>query len=204
MKQDQKTLNTKKALAASLKKFMKQKPLSKITVSQLISDCNVNRKTFYYHFEDIYDLLKWTLEEEAIEVVKQYDLLVDYQEVITFVMHYVEENQHILNCAYDSLGREGMKRFLYADFIGILSTLIEGIEQQENIHADAEFKQFLCEFYTEALSGILISWFHDSKGRDRDKTIQDILLILRASLPNVLRASQQLCESSSNQSSIFC
>lgn len=204
MKQDQKTLNTKKALAASLKKFMKQKPLSKITVSQLISDCNVNRKTFYYHFEDIYDLLKWTLEEEAIEVVKQYDLLVDYQEVITFVMDYVEENQHILNCAYDSLGRERMKRFLYADFIGILSTLIEGIEQQENIHADAEFKQFLCEFYTEALSGILISWFHDSKGRDRDKTIQDILLILRASLPNVLRASQQLCESSSNQSSIFC
>lgn len=204
MKQDQKTLNTKKALAASLKKFMKQKPLSKITVSQLISDCNVNRKTFYYHFEDIYDLLKWTLEEEAIKVVKQYDLLVDYQEVITFVMDYVEENQHILNCAYDSLGREGMKRFLYADFIGILSTLIEGIEQQENIHADAEFKQFLCEFYTEALSGILISWFHDSKGRDRDKTIQDILLILRASLPNVLRASQQLCESSSNQSSIFC
>ena len=204
MKQDQKTLNTKKALAASLKKFMKQKPLSKITVSQLISDCNVNRKTFYYHFEDIYDLLKWTLEEEAIEVVKQYDLLVDYQEVITFVMDYVEENQHILNCAYDSLGREGTKRFLYADFIGILSTLIEGIEQQENIHADAEFKQFLCEFYTEALSGILISWFHDSKGRDRDKTIQDILLILRASLPNVLRASQQLCESSSNQSSIFC
>ena len=204
MKQDQKTLNTKKALAASLKKFMKQKPLSKITVSQLISDCNVTRKTFYYHFEDIYDLLKWTLEEEAIEVVKQYDLLVDYQEVITFVMDYVEENQHILNCAYDSLGREGMKRFLYADFIGILSTLIEGIEQQENIHADAEFKQFLCEFYTEALSGILISWFHDSKGRDRDKTIQDILLILRASLPNVLRASQQLCESSSNQSSIFC
>ena len=204
MKQDQKTLNTKKALAASLKKFMKQKPLSKITVSQLISDCNVNRKTFYYHFEDIYDLLKWTLEEEAIEVVKQYDLLVDYQEVITFVMDYVEENQHILNCAYDSLGREGMKRFLYADVIGILSTLIEGIEQQENIHADAEFKQFLCEFYTEALSGILISWFHDSKGRDRDKTIQDILLILRASLPNVLRASQQLCESSSNQSSIFC
>ena len=177
---------------------MKQKPLSKITVSQLISDCNVNRKTFYYHFEDIYDLLKWTLEEEAIEVVKQYDLLVDYPEVITFVMDYVEENQHILNCAYDSLGREGMKRFLYADFIGILSTLIEGIEQQEKIHADAEFKQFLCEFYTEALSGILISWFHDPKGRDRDKTIQDILLILSTSLPNVLRASQQLRESNFN------
>ena len=34
---------------------MKQKPFSKITVSELIRECNVNRKTLYYHFEDIYD-----------------------------------------------------------------------------------------------------------------------------------------------------
>ena len=61
MKQDEKSLSTKRALAASLKKLMEKKPLSKITVSEIISDCNVNRKTFYYHFQDIYDLLKWIL-----------------------------------------------------------------------------------------------------------------------------------------------
>ena len=33
---------------------MEKKPLSKITVSEIIADCGVNRKTFYYHFEDIY------------------------------------------------------------------------------------------------------------------------------------------------------
>ena len=46
------------------KKAMEKKTLSKITVSELIAECNVNRKTFYYHFDDIYALLKWTLEEE--------------------------------------------------------------------------------------------------------------------------------------------
>ena len=37
---------------------MEKKPLSNITVSEIIADCGVNRKTFYYHFEDIYALLK--------------------------------------------------------------------------------------------------------------------------------------------------
>lgn len=49
---------------------------------KLVADCNINRKTFYYHFEDIYALLKWMFEEEAIDVVKHFDLLVDYEEAI--------------------------------------------------------------------------------------------------------------------------
>ena len=44
------SLQTKKKLAASLKKFMMSKSLNKITVTDIIKDCGVNRKTFYYHF----------------------------------------------------------------------------------------------------------------------------------------------------------
>lgn len=86
MKHEVTTYNTKKSLAESLKKTMKTKVFSKITVSEIINDCGVNRKTFYYHFEDIYALLKWMFEEEAIEVVKHFDLLVNYEEAIRFVM----------------------------------------------------------------------------------------------------------------------
>ena len=124
MKHEEISLNTKRMLAASLKKFMAKKPFSKITVSELIADCDINRNTFYYHFEDIYALLRWMLETEAIEVVKQFDLITDYEEAINFVMDYVEANDHILNCAYDSIGREEMKRFFYPEFTGIISCLL--------------------------------------------------------------------------------
>ena len=63
MKYEITSFNTKKSLAESLKKAMKSKTLSKITVSEIILDCGVNRKTFYYHFENIYALLKWMLEQ---------------------------------------------------------------------------------------------------------------------------------------------
>ena len=44
---------TKRALAASLKKLLAQKPLSKITIADITEDCGMNRMTFYYHFQDI-------------------------------------------------------------------------------------------------------------------------------------------------------
>lgn len=65
MTHEETSYQTKMMLCASLKKIMKHKPFSKITVSELIKDCDLNRKTFYYHFEDIYRLLKWTLEQET-------------------------------------------------------------------------------------------------------------------------------------------
>ncbi len=42
MKHEVISMNTKKTLAASLKKFMMSKPLSKISVSEIIADCGVN------------------------------------------------------------------------------------------------------------------------------------------------------------------
>ena len=43
---------TKRALEASLKKLLLQKPLNKITINDITEDCGVNRMTFYYHFKN--------------------------------------------------------------------------------------------------------------------------------------------------------
>ena len=49
---------------------MKKKSLSKISISEIVKECQINRKTFYYHFEDIYDLLEWHLEQEVAQIIK--------------------------------------------------------------------------------------------------------------------------------------
>ena len=49
---------TKRALVASLKDLLAEKPLDKITVTDLTEHCGVNRMTFYVHFKDIYDLVE--------------------------------------------------------------------------------------------------------------------------------------------------
>lgn len=60
---------TKRAMEASLKKMLLQKPLDKITISDIAEDCGISRMTFYYHFKDIYDLIEWACAEDAAKAL---------------------------------------------------------------------------------------------------------------------------------------
>lgn len=47
-----------------------KKPLNKITINDIAEDCGINRMTFYYHFQDIYDLVEWACLEDAKRLSK--------------------------------------------------------------------------------------------------------------------------------------
>lgn len=66
------------------------------------------------------------IDEEAIQVVRHFDLLENYEDAIRFGMDYVRKNDYIISCTHDSIGREEMKRFFYMDFIEIVTSVIEG------------------------------------------------------------------------------
>lgn len=188
MKHEVTTLNTKKTLSASLKKCMERKPLSKITVTDIVNECGLNRKTFYYHFQDVPDLLKWTLEQEAVDVVKEFDLLNELEAALRFAVNYIRENSHIINCAYDSMGRDELKRFLNHDFQSIAMELIEQIERKENIHTDPEYKRTICNFYTEGLAGELVNLLKTKDKAHDEKSIRCIAAILRTSLEAAVKS----------------
>ena len=54
---------TKLLLAGALKSRSRTMPLRKITVRELCEDCGLDRRTFYYHFRDIYDLTAWVFNQ---------------------------------------------------------------------------------------------------------------------------------------------
>ena len=188
MKHETTTLMTKKALAASLKKLMEKKLLSKITIKEIIEDCNVNRKTFYYHFQDINHLVKWTFEEEAVEVLKQYDLMIDYKDAISFILSYVEKNKLICNCALDALGRDELKIFFQKDFLNVIGRTVEQLSEGMSVSGD--FKVFLINFYTDALASVLINWIRHKDHSDKEKMIQYISVTLYGTIKQVLERAQ--------------
>ena len=62
---------TKRALAAALKELMREMPFSKISVGNICERCEMNRKSFYYHFRDKYDLVNWIYDTEFITVMQR-------------------------------------------------------------------------------------------------------------------------------------
>ena len=57
--------HTKKLLADSLKSMMTTVSLEKISVEQLTRQCGISRNTFYYHFQDKYQLVSWIFYQEV-------------------------------------------------------------------------------------------------------------------------------------------
>lgn len=188
MNQKEASLKTKRVLAAALKEKMLKKSLSKISVRELVDACDMNRNTFYYHFEDIYALLKWTLEQEAIEVLKSFDLLVNTEDAINFVLDYIAENKYFINCAYDSVGYSELKRFLYTDILEIFIQAIENGTKKLGISVDEKFMRFLADFYTEALAGMILSMLRGITQYKREEIVRNVLLICQVSIPQVLIA----------------
>ena len=52
---------------------MAQKPLTKITVTEIMHACGMARQHFYYHFEDIYAAVRWMFEEEALVLLREHE-----------------------------------------------------------------------------------------------------------------------------------
>ncbi len=178
---------TKKQLANSFEKLAKEMPISKITITEIIKDCNVNRKTFYYHFEDIYSLFKWIHNQGAIDFIKQVDLITNYEEVVLFIIEYLRINKKELKSAFDAFGFSEMKRIFHDDFFIIMKKLIDTVEKNENLNVSEEFKNFVCAFYTEAVAGYVINLIVFNETLDDEKIIEFIRIIFKSSIPEILK-----------------
>lgn len=186
------SLNTKQAFASALKELMKKKPLNKITVKDLTEACALNRKTFYYHFSDIYALLKWMLEEEAINIVNQFDMLTDFRDAALFVLNYIEANEYMLNCVYDSMGRDELKNFLYSDFMPIVQRTVDEYEKELALELDDIYKYFICVFYSEAIVGVMLDWIRKEKKVDKETAVIYMDAVLFSSVPAALKAGEKI------------
>ena len=56
--------DTKRMFACELEAMMERLPLSKVRVADLCARCEVERRVFYYHFKDKYDLVAWMFEQD--------------------------------------------------------------------------------------------------------------------------------------------
>ena len=182
------SLKTKRALAGSLKKLMEQKSLSRITISELCRDCGLNRKTFYYHFDDIQSLLKWMLEQEAENVIKKQDLLTDYQALLSLVIDYVDDNNDILNRMYDTTKQNSITNFFFPELRKAVKDMIEDLEKKTGCAVDEEFREFLGSFYTTSLSSLLIDRLQETCAYTKEELMDYIIFTLRSSLPAILKA----------------
>ena len=145
---------TKRALEASFKKLLLEKPLNKITINDITEDCGVNRMTFYYHFKDIYDLVDWILAEDAAKAMEGRRGFGTWSEAYLDVLRQLQDNKTLVLNVYRSVGREQVEQYLYK----MLDPLLRMFIERENIPVQEEDKQFIIDFYKYGFVGMVLEW----------------------------------------------
>ncbi len=56
---------TRFKLAHAMKELMEQYPVEKISIKQIVEQCDMSRQTYYRHFQDKYDLVNWYFDKLA-------------------------------------------------------------------------------------------------------------------------------------------
>jgi AcrR family transcriptional regulator len=73
-KTDPRVLRTRKLIMDAFIELSEKKEFKEITIKDITTEAMINRATFYYHFEDIYDLLEKVLSEVLLVHHLNYDI----------------------------------------------------------------------------------------------------------------------------------
>ncbi len=175
---------TKRALEASLKNLLLQKPLSKITINDIAEDCGINRMTFYYHFRDIYDLIEWSCEEDASRALagkKTYDT---WQQGLLQIFEAVQDNKPFIMNVYHSVGREQVENYLYRLTYDLLAGVVE--EQAAGMSVREEDKAFLATVYKYMLVGLMLDWIKGDMKADPKLIVDRLALVIHGNIREAL------------------
>ncbi len=145
---------TEQALATAMKKLLSQMPLSKISVKDLTDECHINRKTYYYHFKDKYDLIHWIFLDEFYRRL-DYDEIHTIWDFLEPLSIYFYENKTYYKSVFEYKGQNNFTSF----FREIIEPLLK--EHFENIFAKNEFYGLYADYATAGFVLVFERWLRD-------------------------------------------
>ena len=178
------TNSTKLALEESLKRLLLKKPLDKITINDLTTDCGISRMTFYYHFKDIYDLVEWVCLEDARRALDGKSSYDTWQQGFVQIFQAVQENKPFVMNVYRCVSREQVERYLTPLTDDLLMGVIN--ELSANMVVRDEDKAFIARVYSYAFVGLMLDWIKDDMRGDPEKLVARFALVIHDDLLGAL------------------
>lgn len=179
MKQNQRVRITKMLLKKSLIDLLKTKTIYKITITEICENADINRSTFYNHYNTEFDLLKEIENEYLLTIEKYYKSYNDKSKVIKILLEYVHKNLDVFRLFLeDTPGNEFFERLIKIGF----ETLSYDKELTE---ANKEYNQeYLYNFILFGVLEIVKIWI-SKEPRESIEEMNEIILKLLENFINL-------------------
>lgn len=162
---------TQKFIMSTFMQLLENESLDKITVRDIVEECEINRNTFYYHYSDIYDLLDDVFRIEAEKFLEQ-----DVDDNTTFGEEYARAAQFVLKYRkailhiYDSKKRDVLENYLETLAFSFINRFVK--KESEGYGLSDDDVNYITGFYTHAIVGNTIEWIKRKLPSGQEKFIE--------------------------------
>lgn len=160
-KNDLRIVKTKQTIHKALLFLLKKKPVPQIKITELCKEASINRGTFYFHYQNVDDVLQELFEEIM------HDLQVSYDEPFKkgFDINGIDLNPNSVKIfdhvkKYEDfykivLSEDVSMKYYYMLFDEICKLMAES-DYGEN---DAHLNKYFHSYNANAIIGLLIQWY---------------------------------------------
>lgn len=180
---------TKRALATALRELMEELPFDKIQVIHICERCDMNRKSFYYHFKDKYDLLNWIFDTEIISFVQRLSetqRLEQSVEEIRAVCTYFYGNRNFYRKALKIEGQNSFSEHFREYIMPILKIRISRFFNMEDIG------EFELDFFADAAICAIERWLMNKNSMPPDEFVDKLLNLVQQCTETLNKELNQL------------
>lgn len=170
------SLLTKNAISNAFLELSSKKSIDKITVKDIVGVCGITRQTFYYHFQDIMDVIEWSLQQKMEELLRKSLEAESMLDAIRILVSTVEDYPEILNKLMNSRKREPTEGLLLDTMKAYMREMIDRKELFMDMNrSDMEMA---LSFYSFAIVGVLLDISQKRKPVDLELISKQIYLLI--------------------------
>lgn len=147
---------TKELIRNEFIELLNKKTIHNLTVTELARKCDIERKTFYYHYENLTELIKEIFQEELTMVVEEFNETLSWEDSFILAAKFILENKKAIKHLYQSDYREDVEKYVFSIAGEIMYKYVE--RASEETDAKDVDKKLIAYFYQCALSSALIQW----------------------------------------------
>ena len=166
MKSDRRVRYTKQVIKENFLELLLHRPSHKITVKELCEKAEINRTTFYSHYDDIYSLTE-ELQMESINEIKQSLLKYSAKEkdMVLYFVKVLKENHPFYN---EYIFHDENSKFFIRLFSECKDLILSQWITRESKISQTQ-QEWLYTFLSSGCTGVLRTWIMDGMKESTDE-----------------------------------
>lgn len=168
--------NTKVTIIEAFERLLRDKKFEDIIVKDITDECGLNRKTFYYYFSDIDNLMDATFDHEVEYYYKSLPKEISIEDAISGFFNMVSDNREIIDHIYNSSRSEHLQNYINRTLFMICEQDVKTLARGKKITIGQ--REMITNSITFIITGFIIKWINEGMQENVNELVRELYGIL--------------------------